>query len=88
MKKNIDKSKLEEFLSNPEKLPESAFTVLPGSPKQVIIVVKGETGYYPYQAYDTEEQAADTVEYANSGLDICPEAAEALLLMSMRGTWR
>jgi len=41
MTKNIDKDKLKEFLSNPEKLPERAFTVLPGNPKQVIIVVKG-----------------------------------------------
>lgn len=85
MTKNIDKDKLKEFLSNPEKLPERAFTVLPGNPKQVIIVVKGETGYYPYQEYETEEQAADTIEYANNGLDVCPEAAEALQILSMRG---
>ena len=87
MTKNINRDNLIEFLSSPEKLPERAFTVLPGNPKQVIIVVKGETGYYQYQEYETEGLATDTVEYANGRLGICPEAAEALQIMSMRGTW-
>lgn len=81
----MDKNKLKELLSNTEKLPERAFTVLPGNPKQVIIVVKNETGYYNYQEYDTEEQAAGTVKYANERLEVCPEAAEALQILSMRG---
>ena len=85
MNKNIDKNKLIELLDNPQNLPEKAFTVLPSNPKLVIIVVKGETGYYPYQEYETEEYAAGTVEYANASMEVCPEAVEALKILSMRG---
>ena len=54
----------------------------------VIVVAKGETGYYRYCEYETEEYAAGVVEYANAALGVCPEAAKALQILSMRGGTR
>lgn len=82
--KNINHNELKRLLSHPEELPERGYTTLPSDPTEVIIVVKGETGYYHYQKYETEKDAELTAKFWNDQFDASPEAVEALTILSMR----
>ena len=80
----MNKELLQYALDHPETLPHQAYTRLPSDKKQVIIVVKDEKGYYPYQKYPTAEMAKETCEYANEKIGATEEQAEALMILSMR----
>ena len=80
----MNKQKLMELFNNPGSLPERAYTTLPSDPTEVIIVVNGETGYYPYQKYPTAELAKETCDYGNEMFGVSEEAREALTILSMR----
>lgn len=80
----MNKQKLMELLEHPENLPERAYTTLPNDPTEVIIVVKGETGYYHYQKYSTAELAKETCDYGNEMFGVSEEAREALTILSMK----
>ena len=80
----MNKQKLMELFNNPESLPERAYTTLPSDPTEVIIVVNGETGYYRYQKYPTEELAKETCDHWNEMFEVSEEAREALTILSMR----
>ena len=80
----MNKQKLMELLEHPENLPERAYTTFPSDPTEVIIVVNGETGYYHYQKYSTEELAKETCDYGNKMFGVSEEAREALTILSMR----
>ena len=80
----MNKEKFMELLKHPESLPGRAYTTLPSDPTEVIIVVNGETGYYPYQKYSTAELAKETCDYGNEMFGVSEEAREALTILSMR----
>lgn len=80
---NIDE--VLDLINHPEKLPERAYTTLPSNPCEVIIVLKGEKGYYHYQTYPTPELAAKTAKYCNEIFKATPEETEALMALSMSG---
>ena len=80
----MNKQKFMELLEHPENLPERAYTTLPSDPTEVIIIVNGETGYYRYQKYPTEELAKETCDHWNEIFEVSEEACEALTILSMR----
>lgn len=80
----MNKEKLMYALNHPDELPERAAALLPSDPTQVIILAKGETGYYPYQSYPTKEMAKETCEYMNELYNCTAEQAEAMKILSMR----
>lgn len=76
--------KISELLENPEKLPPVAYSTLPSDSKQVIVVAKGESGYYSYGEFATEEQAKQERDRRNEILCVSEEEREALTILSMR----
>lgn len=82
--KTINHSEVKRLLYHQEELPARGYTTLPSDPTEVIIVVKGETGYYHYQKYETEEDAEMTARFWNEQFNASPEAVEALMILSMR----
>lgn len=82
--KSINHEEVKRLLDHPDELPERGYTTLPSDPTEVIIVVKGETGYYHYQKYDTAKDAELTAKFWNAQFKASPEAVEALTILSMR----
>jgi hypothetical protein len=77
---------IKHYLDNPEELPDRAYTTLPSDPTEVIIVVRGESGYYHYQKYPNKEMAKGTCDYFNEHYNATPEMVHALTLLSMKKT--
>ena len=80
----MNKEKLMYALNHPDELPERAAALLPSDKTQVIILARGQTGYYPYQSYPTKEMAEETCEYMNQLYNCTKEEAEAMQILSMR----
>lgn len=76
--------KISEMLENPEKLPPVAYSTLPSVPKRLIMVIKGESGYYGCGEFATEEQAKQSCDRRNEILGVSEEEREALVILSMR----
>lgn len=81
----MNKEKIMYALNHPETMPERAYCQLPSDKTQVIVVVNGETGYYPYQKYPTADIAKETCCYCNELFGVTEEQCEALLILSMKG---
>lgn len=79
-----DKNAVKNHLANPGALPEMCYATLPGNPRSVIIVKRGERGYWPYMVCDTADDARRVVICGNNNLVVTMEEAEALLILSMR----
>lgn len=80
----MNKEKLMYALNHPDELPERAAVLLPSDKTQVIILTKGDTGYYPYQSYPTKKMAEETCTYMNQLYNCTKEEAEAMQILSMR----
>jgi hypothetical protein len=80
----MNKEKLMYALNHPDELPERAAVLLPSDKTQVIIVTKGQTGYYPYQSYPTKAMEEETCTYMNQLYNCTKEEAEAMQILSMR----
>ena len=66
-------------------LPDKCYCVLPGS-DEIIIVKKGETGYYRTDKYGHDrEDALNIVAEINKSGGVTPAQAEAMLAGSMFG---
>lgn len=75
---------VKNLLAHPSTLPELCYATLPSNPNSVIIVKRGERGYYPYMTCDTADDARRVVICGNNNLVVTMEEAEALLILSMR----
>lgn len=81
----MNKDEVMYAIQHPETLPEMAYCTLSSDSKQVIIVKKGESGYYPFQKYPTIEDAVTTCDYCNENIaHATKEQAYALMILSMR----
>ena len=75
---------VKNHLDNPGTLPELCYATLAGNPRSVIIVKRGERGYYPYMVCDTADDAKRVVICGNNNLCVTEEEMEALVILSMR----
>ena len=95
-----DKEKVEEaklnFIENVDELPDMCYGVLP-SDNSIIIIQKGETGYYTTdysdmvegETYDERHKSADEiVNRLNAEIDITPDQRFTMEIRSMNGNWK
>lgn len=75
---------VKNLLNHPSTLPELCYATLPSNPRAVIIIKRGERGYYPYMVCDTADDAKRVVLCGNNNLVVTEEEAQALLILSMR----
>ena len=66
-------------------LPEFAYTTLNGEPEQIIIIKRGEDGYYPFRRAASAEVAEAFVKRTNETLGVTPAQREAMVSGSMFG---
>ena len=84
------------FIENVDELPDMCYGVLP-SDNSIIIVKKGEQGYYPTdysdmvegETYDERYQSAnEIVNKLNAEIDITPDQRFTMEIRSMNGNWK
>lgn len=66
-------------------LPEMAYAQNPSDDSAVIIIKRGEMGYWPFVDTRSPEAAAAMVERRNTALGVTAQQAEAMLMGSMFG---
>lgn len=83
------------FIENVDELPDMCYGVLP-SDNSIIIVKKGEQGYYPTdysdmvegETYDERYKSAnEIVNRLNAEIDITPDQRFTMEIRSMNGNW-
>lgn len=84
------------FIENVDELPDMCYGVLP-SDNSIIIIKKGEKGYYPTdytdmvegESYDERYRSAnDVVNKLNAEIDITPDQRFTMEIRSMNGNWK
>lgn len=84
------------FIENVDELPDMCYGVLP-SDNSIIIIKKGEKGYYPTdytdmvegESYDDRYRSAnDVVNRLNAEIDITPDQRFTMEIRSMNGNWK
>lgn len=84
------------FIENVDELPDLCYGVLP-SDNSIIIIKKGEKGYYPTdysdmvegESYDERYKSAnDIVNKLNAEVDITPDQRFTMEIRSMNGNWK
>lgn len=84
------------FIENVDELPDLCYGVLP-SDNSIIIIKKGEQGYYPTdysdmvegESYDERYKSAnDIVNKLNAEVDITPDQRFTMEIRSMNGNWK
>ena len=93
-KKVVTEGKL-NFIENVDELPDMCYGVLP-SDNSIIIIKKGETGYYTTdysdmvegETYDERYKSAnEVVNKLNAEIDITPDQRFTMEIRSMNGNW-
>ena len=94
--KEIVKEGKLNFIENVDELPDMCYGVLP-SDNSIIIVKKGEQGYYPTdysdmvegETYDERYKSAnEIVNRLNAEIDITPDQRFTMEIRSMNGNWK